>query len=128
MPLGHRHNGHRISAQAYRIATQLRYGWRLEAGGLIDVVQLSAARACYRNIEFPIPFVNQQHAMFAIVRDEGQRVDIRIVRHSLNLDLLVAWAEIVVKQLEHPEARVWLAVVPINHRDAGELRRKSDKL
>ena len=130
MHLGQRHNGHGIPAQACRIATQLRQGWRLEAGGLIDVVQLSAARACYRNIEFPIPLVNQQHAMFAVVRDEGQSVDIRIIVLTkwFNLDLLVAWAKVVVKQLEHPESRVWLAVIPINHRDAGELRGKSDKL
>src|SRR4029077_18215043 len=125
---GQRHNSHRVSAQACRVATQLRRGWRLEAGGLIDVVQLSAARACYRNIEFPITLVNQEHAMFAVVREEGQRVDIRIVRHRLNLHLLVAWAEAVVKQLEHPKARVWLPVIPINHRDTRELCGKSDKL
>ena len=44
------------------------------------------------------------------------------------LDLLVAWAEVVVKQLEHPEARVWLSVIPIHHGDTGELRGKSDQL
>ena len=49
------------------------------------ILQLSAARTCYRNIEFPIALVNQEHAVFAVVRDEGQRVDIRIVRRRVSI-------------------------------------------
>src|SRR5579864_464868 len=116
MPLGQRHNGHRITAQACRVATQLRRGWRLEAGSLIDVLHLSAARACHRHIEFSITLIDQQHAMFAVLRNEGERVDIRTVRRGFNLDLLVTWSEIAMKQLEYPEARVRLPVIPIHHR------------
>src|SRR5450755_2682939 len=91
------------------------------AGRLIDK---SSGTVCELSWHFylrrPVSLIDQQEFVPS-GSPEGLNFDRRISR-TFRFHEFVSRSEIVLQQFQHPEPGVRLAICPINHRDARELR------
>jgi len=114
---------HGKSSQLHVIAAQSCGRRRPESCGLIYGMNLPSACTHDRNFKRPISLVNQQHAPLPVTRDKCERVDIGMIWPDLYE--LIARAKVVMKKFEHPVSRVRLAIVPVDHRNAGKATSKA---
>src|SRR5258708_37433266 len=84
--LRERNYRHRKSAQLYTIGCKFGGRGRIEGSRLIHKVHLPASRACDGYVKRTITFIDQQHALFAVLREKCDRIN-RLVIGAERFDL-----------------------------------------